>query len=66
MFGSRMTNAMVDCKKQQPQLITTTIGTLGGLIGEICWEKEEKELFRSWERNCIVCASSIEISGIFN
>lgn len=27
---------MVDCKKQQPQHITTTIGTLGGLIGEIC------------------------------
>lgn len=46
MFGSRMTNAMVDCRKQQPQQITTTMGTLGGLMGEICWEKEGKELFR--------------------
>jgi hypothetical protein len=39
MFGSKTTKAIVDCKKQQPQQITTTIGTLGGLIGEICWEK---------------------------
>lgn len=46
MFGSRMTNAMVDCRKQQPQQITTTMGTLGGLIGEICWDKDGKELLR--------------------
>jgi hypothetical protein len=35
MFGNNTKNAMVDCKKQQPQQITTTIGTLGDLIGEI-------------------------------
>jgi hypothetical protein len=36
MFGSRTTKAMVDCRKQQPQQMTTTIGTLGGLIGKVC------------------------------
>lgn len=45
MFGRRMTKAMVDWRKQHPQQITTTIGTLGGLIGEICCGDKVKSVY---------------------
>jgi hypothetical protein len=38
-----MTNAIVDCRKQHPQQMTTIMGTLGGFIRETYAEMKERE-----------------------